>query len=260
VGLEEVKVVYVSKRDAKLVKSHLEAKGKLNKSFRMLPATSSERKDCIAIPYLREESAPEFIENLDSALVLGFGTQLCPYSSAVLGSNRQARVSSDKSAPTLTLVQQALWGALIDEKTLATKEEILQRILTLNRTICPRKLELVGDDNTVVLPKKTALDANEDTFKDFLTQCGIQNTSEFSRRLWEALASRFESSRVVRKGKVDPESSVRESGVVLLWPFDGVSTETGTSHASRLLYIMGFPIDKLLPTVYRSQARARQDG
>ena len=227
---EEVTVLYVSRTDAKRLKNLLEQKGLLNKDFRMAPAaTSEEWKDCIAVPIIKDSLE---ILNLDG--VLGCGVQFCPYSSSLLGKHLQRTPRKQKGdSSSRTLVQLALWNTCEAFRSRSasslTKEKIWEIIQTLNIAVCPRNLELLGDDDTLVIHRR-AFDLQDGDFQHLVHEAGCQtedSQKEFMSELWKQLAAVYKSPRVVRKGQVDPDSGIRESGYLLLWPYSGVPDQTG---------------------------------
>jgi Met-10+ like-protein len=196
-------VIYVAQRNAKLVKELLAKKDYLNKDFRMVPALAEN--DLIAIPvklgFYKDESAW-------GDMVVGTGEQECPYSTAKLGNSRVS-VQHD-----LTRVQQALWNWLKKDATI--KEKVLQ----LNANVCPKKLELFGDDRTLIIPRK-AFSLDDDTFRSMVV--GHANLND----LWRHLAQVYDSPRVAKRGDIDPNSPIRESGHEILWPVSGRPDTTG---------------------------------
>jgi tRNA G37 N-methylase Trm5 len=203
---EVTKVVYVLKRHAKTVKTSLEQNELLDTRFRMTPA---EAQDCIAIPVT---ALPEHI----SAMILDYGRQVCLYSTAKLGNNKtQLPVAND-----LTLVQQGLLNYLVEQATFLgapiddddSKGALIKKIQELDVRFCPRKLEFIGDDRTLVIPTH-AFDSKKDAID--VTNHDL---------LWSILAQVHHAPRVVRRGKIDPNSSIRESGHTILWPVPSSET------------------------------------
>ena len=231
--------------------------------------------------------------------IIGFGRYTCPLSTSMLGNNNKRIVventshrnsdanghqrSSSSSNPPLTNVQHVLIEALTswldpqyaDHNTKNNRNTVLTqhhprdihgdvaRVETLTRRLsnrtCPRKLEIIGDDRTVVIPRwsffvdgdsgsenncnshqtKGKTNQNEcyDEFRKFLIDLALgrkydrsyhdgrhdeatadASFFEMQSLLWEKIASDYRCSRVVRRGDVDPESGVRESGHRILWP------------------------------------------
>ena len=195
-------VLYVMKSDAKYVKELLENANRLNKEFRMVRASD----DLIAIPVTQQLTTSE--ENdVWSNKVVTYGDHECPYSTSRLGNGR-LDINKD-----LTLVQQGLWNFL--KQDLSTLPFIQQ----LNTQTCPKKLELLGDDRTLIITRKGF--CIEDA--SFRSLVGDQDLT----LLWKNLAEIFGSPRVARRGDIDPDSPIRESGHELLWPISGRPDSTG---------------------------------
>ena len=254
---EEIDVLFVLRRKAKGVKTQLEKDGRLNKHFRMTPAmvalTSLNTTatataitpihECIAVPIVTHLSATK--DSQSDLLLLdgveGMGRQFCPYSSAVLGSRGQKRGSSrgsqtgsvmqQESSMSLSTVQKALLKAIlstVDTSALFGLENaesiVAERVRQLDAKVCPRSLEILGDDHTIVIPNKSlnVEHGNEDSFKAFLLSVGVidgidTDSSPFLSTLWMNIADLSRSPRVVRKGEIDPNSPIRESGYRILW-------------------------------------------
>jgi hypothetical protein len=194
-------VIYVNVRNAKLVKELLAKKEYLNRDFRMVPAANHLIAIPIKLELYKEESGW-------SDMIVGIGEQECPYSTAKLGNNR---ISVQHE---LTRVQQAIWNWLKNDANL--KDKVLQ----LNAQVCPKKLELFGDDRTLIIPRK-AFSLADDTFRSMVV--GHRNLND----LWEHLAQVYDSPRVAKRGDIDPNSPIRESGHELLWPVAGKPDITG---------------------------------
>lgn len=226
-------------------------------------------------------------------------------------SSRRPKSSNSIHRQLLLQVTEAFIVAERREKTLAQNpndekgrrldpdvEDIEIAVEGLPNSICPAKMELLGNNNdgysrTLVIPDK-ALNPEEEAFGKFLSRlmlAVITGTSSncradystataedkdsnialarqideekipsedggnrcerfsyntgiaaeknncFLMRLWEALASLHQCHRVVRKGRVDPNSGVRESGYKILWPqqppaLPGTTTTTTTTTSS----------------------------
>jgi len=227
---EEVTVLYVSRTDAKRLKNLLEQRDLLNKDFRMAPATSEEWQDYIAVPIIKDSFE---VRNFDG--IRGEGSEFCRYSSSLLGNHLQRRPRKQKGDPSTshTLVQLALWNTAESFRSQSpsnlTKETAWRRIKSLDIAVCPRNLELLGDDNTLVIHRR-AFNLQDETFRQLVHGAGCQTEDaqkEFMFELWKQLATVYKSPRVVKKGEVHPDSSVRESGYRLLWPLSGVPDQTG---------------------------------
>ena len=86
-----------------------------------------------------------------------------------------------------------------------------------NKTM-PPKLEIMGDDRTLVIPFRALNAASDASFEKIIQYAiGENNQEEFMPLLWKMLADSHRSQRVVRRGEVDPNSKVRESGHSILW-------------------------------------------
>ena len=248
--------------------------------------------------------------------IIGFGRYKCPFSTAMLGNiNKRIVVKNTShhnchanghqrtplsSNPPLNNLQHVLIEALTswlhlqcaDNNTKNNQNMVLThhhprdihgdnaRIETLtqrlsNRT-CPRKLEIIGDDRTVVIPHwsffvdensgrrnncnshqtkgKTNRKTNQNEcygeFRRFLIDVargrkydnhyhdGDDETIaddfffEMQSLLWEKIATDYQCSRVVRRGDIDPESGVRESGHRILWPIPQDDEESKDSRCN----------------------------
>lgn len=223
-----VDVLYVLRCNAKTVKTSLEKEGLLHKQYRMtLPHDTSLQDTCIAIPILDEglEKDGDWI-----SMVVSIGRQYCPFSSSFMGNNKSKQTTFALSRELSTQVQKALLTALIQcsPQDLSTerKNEIVQRIKDLSFTVCPKKLEVIGDDRTLVIPRR-AFHQDDD---EFASVCSLVVGGKLSdwKSFWKYFAMLMESPRVVRRGDIDPDSSIRESGHRLLWPHSGQTKETGT--------------------------------
>lgn len=230
---EVVKVAVVAKADAKKIKTQLEHLGRLNRGFRMIPcctASSGNKEDCIAIPVLlTEEEDAAFLEAMESSL-LEMRLLHCPYSSARLTQQHQlcSTQPNISGKSNFTLVQRALFETCQAHSTAEQPEIAIQlSIQSLGRSSCPRSLEVLGDDRTLVLPKM-ALNGNDPAFCQALQamkvmvvdggEDGHPTTAPFWMDLWKNIALLHQSPRIVRRGGVDPQSPVRESNYRILWP------------------------------------------
>ena len=216
---EFVRVVYVNRTAAKQVKNRLEADGMLHRDFRI---TNGGAEGGVAVPIMIHDEAYE-ARLLSSGFegVQGFGVHICPYSSAVLGNrNRLRRYNVSDSDERLTLVQSGLVRAmasfLAENGASGPDSDLVRKIRTLSVEVCPLKLELLGDDRTVVVPLR-AFDRHNVSFCSLLDSTGASFNDFTSNHLWMYLAEIHNSSRVVRRGEVDPNSPVRKSGFFMLW-------------------------------------------
>ena len=154
----------------------------------------------------------------------------------------------------LTLVQKAILQTIQQltspsppppesEPDPSTKEEnaviknnqssvILQRLRMFDRSIIPKSIEIFGDDRTLVL-SSDSFTGNE--FIKFMLSSSsslspppIDTTNDDDGKidqigllwdtLWKSLASiHGNSPRIVRRGTIDPNSNIRQSGHSLIW-------------------------------------------
>jgi Met-10+ like-protein len=201
--------------------------------------------------------------------VEGWGWLYCPYSTSYLGNHVHRTPgkmpcydSDDDIVHQLTLVQNALlqaiqatcasaFGSQSNSQAVLDRDECCNKIQQLSIGACPHNIEMLGDDNTLVIPRKALDDQHDDAFRNLLAGYNITNDNsdsngdrssssssegtesngssqptinKFYTELWRILGKLYNSSRVVRKGEVDPNSAVRQSGYVLLWPVSKVST------------------------------------
>jgi len=284
---KETFVMFVQKPNAKTVKSALEARGWLDKDYRMTSAAkSSGHSNGLAIPVVslgldtfldrKEtntiESSASNLHNLElfpTHLVVGTGQQFCPFSSAVLGnpSKRHALMhpSTTKDQGHATTNQnhwsplhQALYETLqqhyfnnnnhnnnsrsIEENQ---KSKMLDdwkaQIQNLDASICPSKVEFLGDDHNLVLPPSAFLpDDLHKLIHNTLTLPSLENNMEaFLTELWKQMSHIFHCPRILRKGGVDPNSQIRHTGYQLLWPPKTTTTtiETTTSEPKSIQWI-----------------------
>ena len=229
-----VSVLFVEKRHAKSVKTTLESTQELNKDFRMVPA-DRDWQGTIAVPVRNIKE-----EHLTMNGIRGRGTFFCPFSSSLLGNHvgRSARTASRDGEEPWTLIEQALLanskrhGLPKGPHQYDGKDDsiFLERIRRLDLHICPKKLEYLGDDHTLVLQRRV-FSLEEASFVAFLGSMGCHERDcqeAFVSTLWEELASAHKSPRVARRGEIAPSSGIRESNYRLLWPFCGVPENTGT--------------------------------
>ena len=140
-----------------------------------------------------------------------------------------------------------------------TVVKVEQLVRGLSIQTCPKKLETIGDDRTLVIPRWSFFivsnnagssgEVNATTFARVKKMQQEQERLEFvellrqlmhdeegndrdvgsddiilaimcalQSRLWMNLATSYSSSRIVRRGDVDPDSGIRESGHRILWP------------------------------------------
>lgn len=252
-GGEVVRVLYVHRQYAKNVKNLLEADGKINRDFRMCPAAvnaalvngmqddlpvQNRDSDLVAIPIVCEVSDAERIRIKG---VHHFGNQYCPYSTALLGNgsrNRRRLIGcgedgADQSQINLvqaTIVRAMCFFADSRADVKLDVPDLLEKVTLLSNEICPKKLELFGDDRTVVIPanafsdaaspsKKMRLDSGDSfvSFLNFLDMFKVPYDIFTQEFLWKEIAQTYKSRRVVRRGEIDPNSPVRKGTFEILW-------------------------------------------
>lgn len=215
---EVVRVVYVDNAAAKQIKNRLEADAMLHRDFRM-----THGNDCVAIPIVNDATYEGGL-SIEKG-VQGFGLHFCPYSSAILGNgNRLRRCNETSGDERLTRTQIGLLRAISNflddnETSKGVNSEMPQLIVALkNSDICPTRLEVFGDDRTVVIPLR-AFNLQETSFRSFVSSAlpGSSHANFLSKFLWKHLAETYNSTRVVRRGEVDPNSPDRKSGFRILW-------------------------------------------
>jgi hypothetical protein len=232
----DVQVVYALRRNAKLAKKALEQAGFLNKNFRMTAVVGDDLpanlRDCIAIPVVKEMDT--YQDGPWSEFIVDSGLQVCPYSTSVLGNHRPVAGTANNGYTDLTVVQQAILGTIQSLVTSSNEskasssyssDQLVERIQALTNMECPKKLEVLGDDRTLVLPP---LAFASDEFQALICSGSTNDDSKCMEELWIQLARRHDSSRIARRGTVDRESRIRESGHRLIWPISGIPDETGT--------------------------------
>jgi hypothetical protein len=199
---------------------------------------------CIAVPVL-QSCMDRLLEYSWASQVVGRGRHYCPFSTAMGNKNCVASVIlqdadtalSSSQDITLNDVQHALVKTLIShslsnadacttkEDIYSYKTQIVKSVLALSKQTCPKKLEIIGDDRTLVIPRWSFYVINNDDneailqnrkganeFRQLLLQYDHISFIKIQSLLWENLASIHRSLRVVRRGDIDPESGVRESG------------------------------------------------
>lgn len=213
-----VRVIHVLKKDAKAAKKALADTHHLYKNFRMVPSVSDA--NCIAIPVtgsFDHENGPW------SRLVQSTGSQVCPYSSSMLGNNRRQLMTETISSD-LTSGQKAMFQVIQHLLLLNPNQNSLvmleASIRDLDSVICPKKLETFGDDKTLVL-SPGAFEGPE--FDSVLKAFQIK-VQEF----WSQLSRIQNTNRIARRGTVDPNSQIRQSGHRLVWPHSQIPETTGS--------------------------------
>jgi len=196
---KRVKVAYVQKKDVKVAKTFLESENVLDKDFRITACACNDCQACregwMGLPVLREETCE---------LIQGYGEQFCRFSASYLASEQYSK--------SLTKFQKAL----LEVALAFDVKDALPSIQSLSIKTCPKKIELLGDDTNLVVAQK-ALSLEQDDYRVFLEHMKVDPKS-FQERLWLTLAKMTNSKRVIRRSEVDPDSGIRKSGYVILWP------------------------------------------
>ena len=96
---------------------------------------------------------------------------------------------------------------------------IQQRMTNLDISVVPKRLEIFGDDRTIVIPPRafTTTEFHQLLSEKYPTAAAINDRSPCMMELWRTIALSHSSSRVVRRKTIDPESKIRESGFRILW-------------------------------------------
>lgn len=242
-------VCVTEKRHAKIVKSAFEKEGALDKSFRLCNIDDSyevklmqeeclsncdvlqESSKYIALP-IHKEKIGSFLKNkagsseLQDAigLIQSYGVQLCRFSSAVMGnSQRQLSLTANNdlnAIQNIVLQTIAKNEALIQQRCVGLGTKIENMVRALSKVDAPPKLEMMGDDRTLVIPYQSLNVNTKSPFQLLVYELfgtASNEQSLFLSSLWEELARLYRSQRVVRRGEIDPNSKVRESGHCILW-------------------------------------------
>lgn len=183
--------------------------------------------DYMALPFIDESPAGSLeIDSQWKHLVVGEGVQWCCFSSTVLG-NRALKSGVAVTSTSQTLIEQALTEVIRTFQGIETPvldDSLLQsRVASLSQRVCPKSLEVIGDDRTLVIPRH-AFDMDDLNFQSLVPK---DRGHEFLHAFWAQLAKIHGSPRIVRRGGIDPDSSIRQSGTVLVWPVAGVPDATG---------------------------------
>jgi Met-10+ like-protein len=211
---EVVPVLHVRKVDAKLVKTLLEEAGSFHRDFRVTASAIAD--GCLAVPIsLRDPATTDSVRKaLPAMAVVDVGPQFCPYSASRINQCQSKVLQLGDGA---SLVQQALVEAFRETCTPDNANAFRTSMRTLSRSTCPRSLETMGDDRTIVLPE-AALRPDDPSVMAVLAEVGISSTSRFWQAVWSHLARLHRSQRVVRRAAIDPSSSTRQSHFLILWP------------------------------------------
>lgn len=240
-GGDPVTVLCVLKKNAKAAKQALEGIHALHKRYRMIP--SVHHSDCIALPITIstdnniESTVKEWKETYHWDWIQHVDRQVCPFSTAVLGNHSYKGTDDsgksyyDEWLQGLNSTQQALYHVICKlaqrERTqLQDKTTLQEDIQSMDLATCPKKLEIFGDDRTLVLPPTAIPISTVDQLLN--NHVGIGSDKEELRfEFWKELAAVYNSPRIARRGTVDPESKIRESGHRLIWPVAGIPDDTG---------------------------------
>ena len=196
--------------------------------------------DCIAIPVIKEctsvinlsNETEEWMEH-----IIANGEQLCPFSSSILGNTKRGmeyktQTKSHPNSPhevSNTVVQNVLIKSIIESSSPCDHETVKEYVKALSIVACPKKLEIIGDDRTLVIPGRSLNPALDYSLKsNLISLLSSENCNnddcldKFMNIFWKRLAKVYGSSRVVRRGDVDPNSKIRESGHSILWLDEGI--------------------------------------
>jgi len=230
-------VVYVQKQHAKQVKTLLDKLHLLDKRYRMIPVSSSSSttttndnsakdddiKDCIAIPV----KCIDFMKNDDNddnlvdiqRMIVKCGVHDCPYSTAMLGNNNKNMMqknnkSSTESSSTVSSLTHLQYALVETLTSLSSGEDTNaeERVRNLSKRTCPTKLEVIGDDRTLVIPRFAVYvdNPNNEFYKLLYPTIKLMVKKEkdvlnsnnegkymfsIQSHLWEVLASIYNTSR-----------------------------------------------------------------
>lgn len=181
-----------------------------------------------------------------------------PEGSSVDGEQNGLTISYGAWMDGLTSGQQALYRVLRNlaqqkkEKPMSKRQDmensltLTKHIQSLDSTVCPKKLEVFGDDRTLVLqPNAFPISAIDQLLECHILnpvrRCGDENPEDtesechaepsryerIRQDFWAQLAAVHKTQRIARRGRVDPNSKIRESGHRLVWPSRGIPETTG---------------------------------
>lgn len=210
--------------------------------------------------------------NMFQTNLIKSGNQSCLYSSSTLGNiqniqktvgakhhdGNEETTNDNKPIPTKSITQQLVLDTMAQfikmemdkekqELNIPDMNAILKRMedkmnttsLECHKITYPSKLEIMGDDRTVVLPYKALNESIDVSFQQLVedvldwnckddgttttTTCCTNDSQSNKRRnqfytlLWSNIGYAFSSSRIVRRGEIDPNSKIRHSGHIILW-------------------------------------------
>lgn len=243
----EVSVVYVLRRDAKLVKTVLEMTEWIHPELQLAKPSGEtgiayDETRYVAIPLVRstEEVALRDMVRATGAtpeVIHGLGRQWCPYRTAIRAARqRQQRRETDTrdtattlaSPPSdLSISQKALWntvqrrnGACHERSMSCDPDQLRIRIIRLPKSVCPPKIETLGDSRVVVIPKHAFRGEDSSHFQQFLELYFDGDQLQAFETLWDELAQLCNSDMVVRREGVHPDSPIRESSYQVIWSRD----------------------------------------
>ncbi|KAL9190037.1 hypothetical protein ACHAXT_007248 [Thalassiosira profunda] len=269
--LRDCIAVPVLPESVEMLRQHVRGKGNCNSATSAScdesePSKTPEAGDCGS----RDSDELSWMRSLE---VVGFGRQVCPFSTSVLGNtSKRVRAAAGGTKGNgangripFSNVQYTLVDTLtawLKNSSASTSHEQNNNARTIEAMVrelsvrtCPKKLEVMGDDRTLVVPRQALFVSPRQSFRgkeeeaQLSKEVGIgrkgddaefrellstvirrgrtrsENESidaavmeEIQSLLWENLARDHNSPRVVRRGDIDPESGERESGHRILWP------------------------------------------
>lgn len=238
---------------------------------------------CIAIPIvipfheilLEQQNSSSLLDvqvQLLQQTVICHGKQSCLYSTSTLGNihttsinpltistSNNSNKNGIQSSNNRTIIQEILLNTILSyhnnnnlESSSNTNNDhdhdndndrIISYISKLSTMTCPTKLEIMGDDHTVVIPfqafnyntspsKSSSSCTRTCSYKQLLDefvykpnknainqnhQYKKKSYDDFHSLLWSNIAKLYDSSRIVRRGEIDPNSKIRHSGHAILW-------------------------------------------
>lgn len=217
----EVHAALVLKKNAKIAKMEMEAAKMLNKDYRMIAVN----ENYIAIP-VNDNFLETISEHKWKDLIEEVVSKVLPYSTKILGSSRRGRQSHLDINPS----QRAILETIKILKPYGLEENlIIDRIKKLDQLVCPKKIEVLGDDRTLVISRE-AFDGED--FDSILTDTTGLGKEKCKEEFWKQVAQINKSRRIVRRGIVDKDSPIRESSYCLVWPHSGIPESTGPGSPS----------------------------
>lgn len=223
-------VLYSEKQSARKLKVFLESRGLLRKDLRLSNIEISadwtplqnhvdnhglNKEKHIAIPVLDRALHDIYGFEEIQSMILGYGRQCCALSSSTLGNGKkQIQMETHE----FNYIESLLFdifskggGNKLDFETLQ------ERIKNIS---CPPKLEIFGDDRTLVIPSKFLNPLSDEKFDTLLKDNfggDIHMRQNAMESIWDRLAEAHGSARVIRRGEIDPGSKIRHSGHSIIW-------------------------------------------